>query len=88
MSLYDHPINTLDGSPLELQDLADKTVLIVNVASRCGLTPQYEGLEHLQERYADKGFTVLPATSSASRSRARPRRSRRSARRPTASRSL
>jgi glutathione peroxidase len=59
MSLYDHPINTLDGSPLELQDLADKTVLIVNVASRCGLTPQYEGLEHLQERYADKGFTVL-----------------------------
>jgi glutathione peroxidase len=59
MSLYDHPINTLDGSPMDLHDLAGKAVLVVNVASRCGLTPQYVGLEHLQERYADRGFTVL-----------------------------
>jgi glutathione peroxidase len=59
MSLYDHPINTLDGSPLDLHDLSGKAVLVVNVASRCGLTPQYAGLEHLQERYADQGFTVL-----------------------------
>jgi glutathione peroxidase len=59
MSLYDHPINTLDGSPLDLHDYEDKAVLVVNVASRCGLTPQYAGLEHLQERYADRGFTVL-----------------------------
>ena len=59
MSLYDHPINTLDGSPLDLHDLAGKAVLGVNVASRCGLTPQYAGLEHLQERYEGKGFTVL-----------------------------
>jgi glutathione peroxidase len=59
MSLYDHTINTLDGSPLDLHDYADKAVLMVNVASRCGLTPQYVGLEHLQERYADRGFTVL-----------------------------
>jgi glutathione peroxidase len=59
MALYDHSINSLDGDPLDLHDYADKTVLVVNVASRCGLTPQYEGLEHLQERYADRGFTVL-----------------------------
>jgi len=59
MALYDHPISSLDGSPLDLHDLADKTVLVVNVASRCGLTPQYAGLEHLQERYAERGFTVL-----------------------------
>ena len=59
MSIYDHPINTLDGDPLDLYDYADKAVLVVNVASRCGLTPQYVGLEHLQERYADRGFTVL-----------------------------
>jgi glutathione peroxidase len=59
MSLYDHPINTLDGSPLDLHDYEDKAILVVNVASRCGLTPQYAGLEQLQERYADRGFTVL-----------------------------
>jgi len=59
MALYDHPINTLDGEPLDLHVFDDKAVLVVNVASRCGLTPQYEGLEHLQERYARRGFTVL-----------------------------
>ncbi len=59
MALYDHSINSLDGQPLDLHDYSDKAVLVVNVASRCGLTPQYEGLEHLQERYADRGFTVL-----------------------------
>ena len=59
MALFDHAINSLEGSPLDLHDYADKAVLVVNVASRCGLTPQYTGLEHLQERYADRGFTVL-----------------------------
>jgi glutathione peroxidase len=59
MALYDHPIHTLDGSPLDLHDLEGTAVLVVNVASKCGLTPQYEGLEHLQERYAARGFTVL-----------------------------
>ncbi|HXY42765.1 MAG TPA: glutathione peroxidase [Acidimicrobiales bacterium] len=59
MALYDHPINTLDGEPLDLHAFDDKAILVVNVASRCGLTPQYEGLEHLQERYARRGFTVL-----------------------------
>jgi glutathione peroxidase len=59
MSLYDIPINTLDGKPASLKDYEGKTVLLVNVASRCGLTPQYEGLERLHERYADRGFTVV-----------------------------
>jgi glutathione peroxidase len=47
----------LDGSPLP--DLDGSAVLVVNVASRCGMTPQYTGLEHLQQRYGDRGFTVL-----------------------------
>ncbi|WP_344656558.1 glutathione peroxidase [Catenulispora subtropica] len=59
MSLHDIPINTLDGKPGSLNDYAGKAVLLVNVASRCGLTPQYEGLERLHERYAERGFTVL-----------------------------
>ncbi|MEY9888379.1 glutathione peroxidase [Catenulispora sp. MAP12-49] len=59
MSLYDIPINTLDGKPASLKDYEGKAVLLVNVASRCGLTPQYEGLERIHERYADRGFTVL-----------------------------
>ena len=59
MSIYDHKINRLDGSPLDLHDYEDKALLIVNVASRCGLTPQYEGLEKLYEEYADKGFAIL-----------------------------
>ncbi len=59
MSLLDTPIAALDGAPLDLAALAGKTVLVVNVASKCGLTPQYTGLEQLQERYADRGFTVL-----------------------------
>ena len=44
-----------------LAQLEDKVVLVVNVASRCGLTPQYEGLERLQKRFGDQGFTVLGA---------------------------
>lgn len=59
MSLTDHPIAALDGSPLDLSSFAGKAVLVVNVASKCGLTPQYEGLERLQETYADRGFSVL-----------------------------
>ncbi|WP_181780656.1 glutathione peroxidase [Pseudonocardia pini] len=50
-------LSALDGSPLP--DLAGKTVLVVNVASKCGLTPQYTGLEKLQERFGGPGFTVL-----------------------------
>ncbi|MFJ5609365.1 glutathione peroxidase [Streptomyces sp. NPDC093221] len=58
-SLYDIPLNTVDGDPTTLGAHAGKAVLVVNVASKCGLTPQYEGLERLQKRYADRGFTVL-----------------------------
>jgi glutathione peroxidase len=59
MSIYDHKLNRLDGSPLDLHDYEDKALLIVNVASKCGLTPQYAGLEKLQEEYEGQGFTVL-----------------------------
>lgn len=59
MSLFDATIANLDGTAADLHELDDKAVLIVNVASKCGLTPQYEGLERLQKRYADRGFTVL-----------------------------
>src|SRR5262245_14413997 len=59
MSIYDVSIHALDGSPTDLHDYQDKAVLLVNVASRCGLTPQYTGLEELHERFAGRGFTVL-----------------------------
>jgi len=59
MSIYDHTLNRLDGSPLDLHDYEDKALLIVNVASKCGLTPQYEGLERIHEQYKDRGFSVL-----------------------------
>jgi glutathione peroxidase len=59
MALYEIPISRLDGSPSSLAPYRGKTLLLVNVASRCGLTPQYEGLERLQESYEDRGFSVL-----------------------------
>jgi glutathione peroxidase len=59
MSIYDVSINALDGGPADLHDYDDKAVLVVNVASQCGLTPQYTGLEQLHEQYADRGFSVL-----------------------------
>ncbi|MBO1416057.1 glutathione peroxidase [Streptomyces sp. FH025] len=59
MSLYDIPLRTLAGQAASLADYKGKALLIVNVASQCGLTPQYTGLENLQKRYAERGFTVL-----------------------------
>ena len=59
MSLYEHQASALGGGPADLHDYDDKAVLIVNVASKCGLTPQYAGLERLQKRYAERGFAVL-----------------------------
>jgi len=59
MSLFDASIANLDGTAADLHAFDSNAVLIVNVASKCGLTPQYEGLERLQQRYADRGFTVL-----------------------------
>jgi len=59
VSVLDSVPAALDGSPLDAASLAGRAVLVVNVASRCGLTPQYEGLERLQRRYGDAGLTVL-----------------------------
>ncbi|MCS0600316.1 glutathione peroxidase [Streptomyces sp. LP11] len=58
-SVLNTEIGALKGGAAELGQYAGKVVLIVNVASQCGLTPQYAGLEKLQERYAGQGFTVL-----------------------------
>src|SRR5882672_1382599 len=57
--LYDHAASTLQGKDSSLRDHAGKTLLIVNVASKCGLTPQYTGLEGLQEKYGARGFSVI-----------------------------
>ena len=59
MSLYETKIAGLDGTPDRLGGERGKVTLMVNVASKCGLTPQYEGLERVHERYADRGFAVL-----------------------------
>jgi len=57
--LYDIPLRTLDGEPTTLAPYRGKVLLIVNVASRCGLTPQYEGLEQLHRELSPRGFSVL-----------------------------
>jgi glutathione peroxidase len=59
MSIYEHPIASLDGQPFDLEGLQGKAVLVVNVASKCGLTPQYTGLEALYEKFKDRGFEIL-----------------------------
>lgn len=59
MLLSEIKIHTLDGQPFDLATLQGQVVLIVNVASACGLTPQYAGLQSLYERYHDKGFTII-----------------------------
>jgi glutathione peroxidase len=59
VSVYDFSVNTLSGQPGSLADLSGKTLLIVNVASKCGLTPQYAGLERLHERLGERGFSVV-----------------------------
>jgi glutathione peroxidase len=58
-SLYDFEITTIDGNKERLDVYRGHVLLIVNVASRCGFTPQYEGLEKLYRKYRDRGFTVL-----------------------------
>jgi glutathione peroxidase len=59
VSIYDIPVKTLTGEDSSLGDLAGKTLLVVNVASRCGLTPQYSALEALHERLSGRGFAVV-----------------------------
>ena len=59
MSLTDISLTTLDGKSTSLADFADGPVLVVNVASKCGLTPQYTALEQLAKDYGDRGLTVL-----------------------------
>lgn len=59
MSVYDFSAKTLDGQDASLADYRGQVLLIVNTASKCGFTPQYEGLEALYRDYKDRGFTVL-----------------------------
>lgn len=59
MTLYDHTLTTIDGQPQALKDYAGKVLLVVNVASACGFTPQYAGLEALHAELADKGLVVM-----------------------------
>src|SRR3979490_1149070 len=59
MSLTDIPLTTIDGDSTSLGAFDGKVILVVNVASRCGLAPQYEKLENLQKTYGDRGFTVI-----------------------------
>ena len=59
MSIYDIPVSTLAGEESSLGAFAGTTLLVVNVASKCGLTPQYTALEALHERLADRGFSVV-----------------------------
>ena len=63
MTTHDIALTMLDGRSTTFGEFADKVVLVVNVASRCGLSPQYEALESLQKTYGDRGFTVLGVPS-------------------------
>jgi glutathione peroxidase len=59
MAIAEIPLTTIDGATTSLADFDGKVILVVNVASRCGLSPQYEKLEDLQTRYGERGFSVL-----------------------------
>ena len=59
MSIYDFTVKDNKGNDVSLSEFKGKVLLIVNTATRCGLTPQYEGLEKLYEKYRDRGFEIL-----------------------------
>ena len=58
-SIYDFTLNSIDGKPMPLANFKGKVILVVNVASRCGFTPQYSALESIYEKYKDQGFVIL-----------------------------
>jgi glutathione peroxidase len=58
-TVHDFSVTKIDGTPSQLSEYKGKVLMIVNVASKCGLTPQYEGLEKLYEKYQEKGLVVL-----------------------------
>lgn len=58
-SLYDFNLPSIEGKPMPISDFKGKVILMVNVASRCGYTPQYKALESVYEKYKDKGFVIL-----------------------------
>src|SRR4051794_11610050 len=58
-SVHDFTLNSIDGKPVPLSAYKGKVVLLVNVASKCGYTPQYSGLESLYEKYKDRGFVIV-----------------------------
>ena len=59
MSIHDYQLTSIDGAPMPLSELSGKVVLLVNVASACGLTPHYKGLQALYEEFADQGLVVV-----------------------------
>jgi len=63
MSIHSVPVKTLAGDETTLGQFAGRALLVVNVASKCGLTPQYEGLERLQKTYGERGFSVIGVPS-------------------------
>jgi len=58
-TVYDFKLNLIDGKEVEMSEFKGKVLLIVNTASKCGFTPQYDGLQAIHEKYKDRGFTVL-----------------------------
>ena len=58
-SIYDFEMKDIDGNQVSLSQFKDKVILIVNVASKCGLTPQYQGLQEIYSKYRGKGFVIL-----------------------------
>lgn len=59
MSIYAYTINSLQGKEINFADFKDKVMLVVNTASKCGFTPQYEGLQKLHETYKDQGLEII-----------------------------
>lgn len=58
-SIYDYKVKDIDGNEVAMSEFKDKVLMIVNVASKCGFTPQYEGLQKLYDAYKDRGLVVL-----------------------------